>query len=473
MLGRRWMDFVCHDFEVTDRNAFEELRGGEPLVTYQTAHRRSDGSPVYLLVNARLRTDEQGTMIGVTGTSTNVTDRKRSEEALRESEQRVQLALTGADLGLWDWNIASGEASYNERWARMLGYRVDEVEPTIAFWRKLVHHADRLRVARLVVAHRRSTIPLLEVELRLRCKSGAWCWVLCRGRIIERDADGGPLRAAGTILDITERKQANEALQVANEQLESKVAERTRELETANERLTELDRLKSEFLATMSHELRTPLNSIIGFVGILLMGLPGEINEEQRKQLQMVKSSATLLLGLINDLLDLSRIESGNMELYRQQFSAQEVLDEVCKSLMPLIEQKQLELHKSAPTESVQIFSDRKRFYQIVLNLLNNAVKFTERGRVDVHLHATEDFISVAIRDTGIGIKQENMGLLFTAFRQVDGSARRNYEGSGLGLHLCRKLLDLLGGDIEVESQFGKGSCFTFWLPRNLKEPKK
>jgi signal transduction histidine kinase len=259
-------------------------------------------------------------------------------------------------------------------------------------------------------------------------------------------------------------------LRDAKEHLENKVAERTRELAEANARLRELDRLKSEFLATMSHELRTPLNSILGFTGILLMGLPGPLNDEQLKQLGMVNSSAKLLLALINDLLDLSRIESGKMEVYRQWFTLQEVIEEVYRSLEPQWSIKGLTVSRHLPAEPVRLYSDRKKCYQIVLNLVNNAIKFTEAGSVDVACAKNDSFVEVAVRDTGIGIKKENMVLLFEAFRQVDGSARRNFEGSGLGLHLCKRLLGLLGGDIKAESEFGRGSCFTFRLPLPAEE---
>jgi PAS domain S-box-containing protein len=268
-------------------------------------------------------------------------------------------------------------------------------------------------------------------------------------------------------IEVAQRRQAEAALREAHDSLEIKVADRTRDLAAANERLKELDRLKSEFLATMSHELRTPLNSIIGFTGILRQELAGPLNEEQKKQLGMVHFSARHLLGLINDLLDLSRIESGKMELTREDFTVSDVVNEVVQSMTPQATQKNLALETELAEPALLLHSDRKKCFQILLNLVNNAVKFTERGRVCIAVRTTPEDVEFAVTDTGIGIKPESMAHLFEAFRQVDGSARRVYEGTGLGLYLCRQLASMLDGRISAESEFGHGSRFTFTLPRH------
>jgi signal transduction histidine kinase len=189
------------------------------------------------------------------------------------------------------------------------------------------------------------------------------------------------------------------------------------------------------------------------------------LNDEQKKQLGMVSNSAKLLLSLINDLLDLSGIEAGKIDTHCEWLTLQPVIDDVAASLAPQIAQKGLELVGDCPAEPVRLHTDRKKCYQIVLNLLNNAVKFTEHGRITVACRHCQERVEVSISDTGVGIKAEDMQLLFEAFRQFDNSACRRYEGSGLGLHLCRRLAKLLGGEIRATSEYSKGSCFTLSLP--------
>ncbi len=256
--------------------------------------------------------------------------------------------------------------------------------------------------------------------------------------------------------------------------LEQRVVERTAQLETANTelaqantRLQEVERLKSEFLATMSHELRTPLNSIIGFTGIILKGITGKINEEQRKQLSMVYGSAKHLLSLINDLLDLSKIEAGKMGVITERSKIENIITEAVQAFFPAISQKGLKLVTRLPDDLPEINSDRKKVLQILINLVGNAVKFTEHGEIKIECKADDDNLEVSVSDTGIGIKKENMEMLFEAFRQVDGTAQRRYEGAGLGLYICQKLVTLLGGKIWAESEYGRGSKFTFSLPLN------
>jgi PAS domain S-box-containing protein len=271
----------------------------------------------------------------------------------------------------------------------------------------------------------------------------------------------------GFLRDITRRKEAERSVREANDRLEQRVAERTRELREANDRLLELDRMKSQFLATMSHELRTPLNSILGFASLMREGLSGPLTPEQQRQLGFVHGSGEHLLALINDLLDLSRIESGRMDVALAPFDFAAVAAEVGQNLKPLIEQKGLALEIHVP-HSLPMVGDRRKCYQVLLNLTNNAVKFTERGAVRIDASAEDGKLSARVSDTGIGIRPEQLRLLFEAFRQLDGSPRKLYEGTGLGLHLCRKLLDLMDGEIRVESEYRTGSCFSFTVPLDL-----
>ena len=250
------------------------------------------------------------------------------------------------------------------------------------------------------------------------------------------------------------------------EQRTSQLEERTADLEQANIHLLEMDRLKSIFLASMSHELRTPLNSIIGFTGILLQGLAGELNEEQRKQLTMVRDSSRHLLSLINDLLDISKIEAGKARLSLREFGLGDVAREVMGSFAPLASRKGLEICGDIPA-GITLYSDQRRLKQVLMNLVGNAVKFTDQGGVNIAARTLEEdgMLEVRVTDTGIGIEDEDMRRIFEPFQQIDMSLTKKYEGTGLGLYLTRKLVFLLGGDISARSECGKGSEFTFTLP--------
>ncbi len=227
----------------------------------------------------------------------------------------------------------------------------------------------------------------------------------------------------------------------------------------------EADRLKSTFLATMSHELRTPLNSIIGFTSVMLQGLAGPLNPEQTKQLGMVKTSARHLLALINDVLDISKIEAGQLEIASEPFDMRQVIEKVVQTVTPLAEKKGLALVAEVALEVGQIVSDRRRVEQILLNLINNAIKFTEQGQVRIESRMCDGWLVTNVTDTGIGIKPEDIARLFEPFQQIEHRLGRLREGTGLGLSICKRLVEMLGGKITVESEWGVGSTFTFTLP--------
>lgn len=275
---------------------------------------------------------------------------------------------------------------------------------------------------------------------------------------------------------VAERRSAERAMQ----QLNINLVRQAHELAEETERAKAADRLKSAFLATMSHELRTPLNSIIGFTGLLHQGLAGPLNAEQKKQMGMVLGSSRHLLSLVNDVLDLTKIEAGDLQVSFEPFDLREAIEHARQLLMPLAERKGLRLEVRVAPEVGHIVSDRRRVEQVLINLLGNGIKFTDKGQVTVLAdvqsnghprvgHLSEGFGTMVARiqivDSGIGIRPEDVGRLFKAFRQLDSGLNRQHEGTGLGLVICEKLLDAMGGNIKVQSQWGAGSTFTVTLP--------
>lgn len=302
---------------------------------------------------------------------------------------------------------------------------------------------------------------------------------------IPRDQDLAEALAAQAALAI-QNARLHKSLAAHAAELEKRVADRTAELanrvdevERLNQSMQELmndlkfalqkaesaDRLKSAFLATMSHELRTPLNSIIGFSGILLQKLVGPLLPEQEKQLRMVQNSAQHLLELINDVLDISKIEADQMVIAALPFQVDVSIQQCIDRSQTLIGQKDIKLTSSVSPASITLVGDRRRFEQIILNLVNNAIKFTEKGEVRVDCMLSDGWLITSVIDTGIGIKEDDLVTLFKPFRQVDSGISRQFEGTGLGLSICKRLVEIMGGSITVESNPGEGSKFTFQIP--------
>ena len=303
-------------------------------------------------------------------------------------------------------------------------------------------------------------------EIRNRAKDGSHYWVATT-IVPFLDDTGKPRQYVAIRADITERKEAEQALREAHDDLELKVARRTSELQAAKERAESADRLKSEFLATMSHELRTPLNGIIGFTELLVKGRPGPLTPKQSQYLGEVLASGRHLLHLINDVLDLSKVEAGKMEFFPERFSVETLVDEVCASLATLAEQKHLIVTRTIAPSDLTAHLDRRRLVQVLYNLVSNAIKFTPpEGRVTIDGGLDPaGHLRIAVSDTGIGIRPEDFPKLFVEFQQLDSGANRRYQGTGLGLALTRKIVEVQGGRINFTSNVGKGTTFVVSLP--------
>ncbi|MHB8483019.1 MAG: sensor histidine kinase [Nitrospiria bacterium] len=257
-----------------------------------------------------------------------------------------------------------------------------------------------------------------------------------------------------------------------NAQLEERVQARTTELETANQQLQEsnlkiegADRAKTQFLTNISHELRTPLNSVIGFSKILLKKIDGPLTEKQEEDLNAIYQSGIHLLGLISDLLDLSKIEAGKMDLFKEKIDLGEVVRGVMVTAQALVKGKEVELKTEVDSRLSLICGDALRVRQVVLNLVSNAIKFTELGEVTVRAERRGNYAVISVRDTGCGIRDEDQGRLFQEFLQVNAASHPKKEGTGLGLAISKKLVELHGGEIWIESRLEEGSTFSFTLP--------
>lgn len=261
------------------------------------------------------------------------------------------------------------------------------------------------------------------------------------------------------------RVQVLSELELYRDHLEELVEKRTSELAKAKEQAESADRIKSAFLATMSHELRTPLNSIIGFSAILLQELAGPLNEEQKKQLTMVEVSSAHLLALINDVLDISKIEAGQLSISKAPVNVSDSIEKVARTVRPLAEKKGLTLESSVDREACTVMGDARRVEQVLLNLLSNAIKFTEHGKVAMTCTRKGDEVVIEVSDTGIGISKEDQAKLFKPFSQVDSGLTRHYDGTGLGLSISRKLVEMMDGRIDMESEVGRGSKFIVRFP--------
>jgi PAS domain S-box-containing protein len=524
--------------------------------------------------------------------------RRRTEEELRISRERFELAMLGSRDGVWDWDLRTNQVYYSPRWKSMLGYEDHQIRNHFEVWEELLHPDDRERSLAAVHAYLEGRAPVYELEHRLRHKDGSYRWILTRG-VALRDAEGKPYRMAGSHTDITERKQAEQALRdsealyhslvetlplnVFRKDLQSRftfgnklfcqtlgkpleqfigktdfdfypaelaekyrlddrrvieqreilndveehykpdgekiyvqvlktpvydsrgevigtqaifwdVSDRRRameEMRNAKEAAESANRAKSAFLANMSHEIRTPMNAIIGMTELVL---ETELNAEQREYLDLVKKSADSLLAVINDILDFSKVEAGRLELDTVAFSLRDHIGDTLNTLAPRAYQKGLELasHVTADVPET-LLGDPLRLGQILVNLVGNALKFTERGEVVVtvsreqgaedsrhnghdtgplHQRAEACTLHFSVRDTGIGVPPDKRDLIFDPFTQADGSTTRQYGGTGLGLAIARRLVEMMGGRIWIDSEPGKGSTFHFTARLGIqKEP--
>jgi len=369
------------------------------------------------------------------------------ERRLSEVNERMELALNAGNLAWWDWEYKTGKVYFNENRARLLGYTVEELPHLFGEISKMIHPDDYDLTMKKIRHHIAGDRPYYEAEFRMKTKSGEWKWFYDKGKIVETDILGSPIRLSGVIIDINERKKAELDLIVARDQADA------------------ASRAKSLFLANMSHEIRTPMAGVLGMAEILQQT---QLTLEQREYLDVIVTSANSLMTILNDILDFSKIEAGKIELDKISFNVQRVVEEVSDLLVINAQEKRIHLLIYVdPNIPAVLKGDPVRLRQVLLNLANNAIKFTEKGEVIItaeFLEWDEKTVKVMFRvkDTGIGISDEGIRKLFQSFSQVDPSSTRKFGGSGLGLAISKRLVSKMKGDFHVESKVGAGSSFDF-----------
>lgn len=539
----------------------------------------------------------QGDCGGVVVTHEDVTRSRRLANSLRSESQRLANIIEGTNVGTWEWNVQTGEATVNERWAGIIGYTLAEISPvSIATWRRFAHPDDLERSNDLAERHFAGALTHYDSECRMRHKHGHWVWVRDRGKVMDWTADGKPLHMFGTHLDvtseklaeqalleaiefnkqiiagaqegivvydhglrcqvwnpylenltglpaqqvigshplelfpflretgsiarlekaltgklpgstefpfavsqtgrtgwvsgcaaplhdthgqiigviatvrdITETKRAAEALREMNETLEARVDERTRQLAIATQIAESANRAKSFFLANMSHEIRTPMTAILGLAELL--NLDG-VTTRQAERLKKMNHAARHLLGIIDDVLDLSKIEAGKLVLEEAACDVASIVDSVVEITTDRARQKQIALLTDCESIPGQLRGDPIRIRQALLNYVSNAIRFTERGSVTVRVRCQESsgdhlLLRFEVQDTGIGIAADTIGRLFQSFEQADNSMTREYGGTGLGLAIVKQIAQMMDGRAGVESCEGTGS--TFWFTARLR----
>jgi PAS domain S-box-containing protein len=447
--GMQPLDF----FAASDRLRVQQriakvFKRGESSIEADFISKDGRATP-YFFTGRRTVFQDKTCLIGV---GIDVSEHQRAEAELRESRTRLIEAQRMAGLGSWALDLHSHRLDCSEQALEIFGVQRSDTELNGRSFLEFVHPDDRERVQAARQAAMTDT-GRLDVEHRIVLQDGSEKVVHQRAHL-RRDADGQPTTLVGTVHDITDRARLE--------------AERE-----ARHRAESADLIKSAFLATMSHELRTPLNSIIGFTGIILKGLTGPLNDEQAKQLTMVRASARHLLSLVNDVLDISKIEAGQLDIARSRFDLRLSIEKVIALVAPQAQARRLELRTQLSPALGEAVSDARRFEQILLNLLSNAVKFTDRGHITLTAGLTDDAtaLNLQVADSGIGIKPADLATLFQPFRQIDAGLARCHDGTGLGLAICRRLAGLMGGHISAHSEWGQGSTFTVVLPLQAPPP--
>ncbi|TDB37782.1 MAG: PAS domain-containing sensor histidine kinase [Actinobacteria bacterium] len=465
VIGAWFGDFLAPQYTEAFRERFPLFkRRGRIHSEFEMV--RKDGTHCFMGFDGRIAREADGSFRQTHCILTDITERRRAEETLRKSERDLLEAQRIAHVGSWTFDPATRDIAWSTEMFHIWGLDPTKGAPPLEDHPKLIHPDDHERLALFSEAMLDGTPH--KTELRIVRADGTERTVIASCEA-ERDSTGLVVGIRGTCQDITQRKETEDAILRLNEELDQRVQERTAELVAANMELAEATRVKSDFLAAMSHELRTPLNSIIGFSDLLLGGMVGELEPEQHKQIGMINASGKHLLSLVDDILDLSKIEAGQTNAVFEPIDVEPLAHRLVEMVRPLAHDKGLELLLECDAAVGVLVSDPRFVSQILTNLLGNAVKFTDVGSVSLCVSAREDEVLFEVSDTGRGILPEDLPHVMERFYQAKATVGAKNQGTGLGLTISLSLAEMIGGAIDVASEYGSGSTFTLRVPR---EPK-
>jgi PAS domain S-box-containing protein len=430
--------------ELVIEQAAEKLKMGGGIV--ETVCRCKDGSSLPIELN--IRSIEYNGLPAVLAVARNITERQESKNEILIWKERYEAVVKASGHVVFTWDIETSDSTYSDQVKNMLGYSADELEGGFNRWLEFIHPEDKKSLEKSVVQSLKTRIPA-HLEYRFLRKDGRYITIEGDAHFMMNKEDD-VIGVVGIIKDISERKNAEVTLLQAKALAE------------------ESNQIKSEFIANMSHELRTPLNAIIGFSQMMNEKIVGDLNEKQTRYTSNILKSGNHLLELINDILDISKIESGNMEYTPDRMNLHELMDDIAVLVEPMLKEKGIHFEISAEPEKLEINADKMKMKQIMYNLLSNAIKFTsENGKVCFNSKIMNGNIQFFVSDTGIGIPQEKQKVIFDPFKQVSSATNRTHGGTGLGLAIVKYYTEMHSGKVHVESEVGKGSIFTITIPIN------
>ena len=446
-LGRRFLDFIWVGDRDRSEDQFARMLTGEwSCSRHEVRYRTDDGGHRWVEVTASLDHDRDGRLIGTYGSITDITDRKQAEIALRQRERELQDAQRIARMGHWRLDVSTGECEWSAGVYHLMRMSPVEYRPTLDDIMCRIHEDDREETARRLAECVGTGSPM-EWQYRIRDGSNRELILQAEGHC-EFD-DGGAIAAVfGICRDVTADREAKATLMVAKEAAEA------------------ASQAKSKFLASMSHELRTPLNAIIGFSELMKEQIIGPLADRYRDYAEDIHCSGKHLLDLINDLLDMAKIEAGQLEYHEEPVCLREILDEAIRLTRLLESDARHTLDLDVPEPLPALLGDRRSLKQVLINLLGNAVKFTpEGGRIGVAASMAGGSIEIVIRDTGVGIPKDRIADLCQPFKRIENVLSSRHQGSGMGLFITKTLVERHGGTLVIKSGLGEGTTVRVRLP--------